>query len=69
MQLVLCVDSLWGIQKVLTKLVAEVNGDFIETALVVAESGKVLIDVLPLAVLLVCLSSSPSQRNHIFHLL
>ena len=30
-----------------------INGDFIETALVVAESGKVLIDVLPLAVLLV----------------
>ena len=54
MQLVLCVDSLWGIQKVLAKLVAEVNGDFIETAHVVAELGKVLIDVLPLGVLLVC---------------
>ena len=54
MQFVLFVDSLWGIQKILAELVAQVNGDFIETALVVAESGKVLIDVLPLAVLLVC---------------
>lgn len=54
MQFVLFVDSLWGIQKIFAELVAQVNGDFIETALVVAESGKVLIDVLPLAVLLVC---------------
>ena len=45
---------LWCCQQILTKSVAEVNGDFIETALVVAEPGKVLIDVLPLAVLLVC---------------
>ena len=35
------------------KVVAKVNVDFIEAALVVAESGEMLIDVLPLAVLLV----------------
>ena len=55
MQLVLFVDSLWGIQKILAELVAQVNGDFIEAALVVAESSEMLIDVLPLAVLFVCL--------------
>jgi hypothetical protein len=54
-QFVLRVDGLRGCQQILTEPVAEVNVDFIETALVVAESGKVLIDVLPLAVLLVCL--------------
>ena len=55
MQFALRVDSLRSGQKILTELVAQVNCDFIETALVVAETGKVLIDVLPLAVLLVCL--------------
>jgi len=54
MQSVFSVDGLWGIQKILTELVAEVNVDFIETALVVTEPCEVLIDVLPLAVLLVC---------------
>ena len=45
--------GLWRGHQILTEPVAEVNVDFIETALVVTESGKVLIDVLPLAVLLV----------------
>ena len=54
MQSVLRVDGLWSIQKILTELVAEVNVDFIETAFVVTEPCEVLIDVLPLAVLLVC---------------
>ena len=54
MQFVFCVDGLRCSHQVLTELVAQVNVDFIETAFVVAESGKVLIDVLPLAVLLVC---------------
>ena len=54
MQFVLRVNGLRGGHQVFTEPVAEVNVDFIETALVIAESGKVLIDVLPLAVLLVC---------------
>jgi hypothetical protein len=49
------VNSLRGSHQVFTELVAEVNVDFIEAALVVTESDEVLIDVLPLAVLLVCL--------------
>ena len=55
MQLVFCVDGLRCSYQLLTELVAQVNVDFVETAFVVAESGKVLIDVLPLAVLLVCI--------------
>ena len=54
MQFVFCVDGLRCSYQVLTELVAQVNVDFVETAFVVAASGKVLIDVLPLAVLLVC---------------
>ena len=48
-------DGLRSSQKILSELVAQVNVDFVESALFIAESGKVLIDVLPLAVLLVCL--------------
>ena len=49
------VDGLRSSQQILTELVAQVNAYFVKSALVVAETGKVLIDVLPLAVLLVCL--------------
>ena len=54
MQFVFCVDSLRCSHQVLTELVAQVNVDFIEAALVIAETGEVLIDMLPLAILLVC---------------
>ena len=46
-------DGLGCSHQILTEPVAEVNVDFIEAALVVAETGKVLIHMLPLAVLLV----------------
>jgi len=52
-ELVFCVDGLRSGYQIFTKSVAEVNIDFIEAALIVAESGKVFIDVPPLAVLLV----------------
>lgn len=53
MQFVLRVDGLGCGHQVLSESVTQVNIDFIETALVVTESGEVLIDVLPLAVFLV----------------
>jgi hypothetical protein len=49
------VDGLRSGHQIFAEFVAEVNIDFIETALAITESGKVLIDMLPLAVLLVCL--------------
>ena len=49
------VDGLRSDHQILTELVAQVNVDFIEAAFVVAETDKVLIDMLPLAVFLVCL--------------
>ena len=47
-------DGLRSIQQVLTELVAQIHIDFIKAALVITESCEMLIDVLPLAVLLVC---------------
>ena len=53
MELVFCVDGLRSIQKILAELVAQVNVDFFETALIIAKSGEVLIDVLPLFIKLI----------------
>ena len=46
----------------LTELVAQVNCDFIKAALVVTGSGKMLIDVLPLAVLLLQINENAKRK-------
>ena len=68
MQLVLRVNGLRSGQQVFTELVTQIHVDFVEMAFVVAESGKVLIDMLPLAVLLVCLHLEVSKEVT-FHLI
>ena len=53
---------LFGCKQILHKLNTEVNGDFSEGALALAESLEVLVHVLPLGVLLFCLLLEVSKE-------
>ena len=53
MKLVFRVDGLRSSQQVVTKSIAEVNVDFLESTFTVTEAVEVFIDMPPLAILLV----------------